>query len=747
MLKLNSLPIVIKIGVLFFALAAILAAGIGVSSYRVSSAVIREAQQNKMEIFNGILRSHVYTFMDNRRESLALTLEGGGIDKFLSGGGKAALQAYLKTNSRGFSSVSYFSPEGNLQGSTSGTMQSHVHRNIQTSTGPGQGYNDKLLYCETLKAFVLELVYSSLISAKPKGSLKAYIELDSLGKEIADLNIGQSIFFIITTQGGDILYAPDKKMTALNILRDGAGPEIVSLIKTGEGAAQGILNGKLCFALVKTVPQYNWRITAAIPAEHYTAPLERVKRGILLFSLLIGAVSVFAGLVAAYILITRPVSALTKAVLDISENRNFEARVPSPHDDEIGNVARAFNSVLTELSGFHGKRLSKSEEKLGAAEAQLRQAQKMEIVGRLACGVAHDFNNLLTTILANCVFLLKDLPEGDPRRDDVKEIQGASERAATLTRQLLAFSRKQILQPRIIDLNASIADIQRIIKRLIGEDITIKTTLEPGLPSIKADPGQIEQIIMNLAVNARNAMPKGGVLHFKTASRQIPPGAHLEHSSVGLPPGNYTALTVTDTGTGMTETTMAHLFEPFFTTKEEGKGTGLGLAMVYGIVKQSGGFIDVKSAPGSGAVFTIYLPANAGPALPDAKKTEVRAGPLKNTGTILLVEDDEALLRVTSRILKGAGYGVIEAGTARAALGCLEKDFILLLTDIVLPDISGVDLASRVLKVKPGVPVIFTSGYSEDEAIREILSRPENSFIQKPFTNEALLRKIDEALG
>ncbi len=751
MLKPNSLPIVVKIGVLFFALAAVLAGGIGVASYRISSGVVGEAQRETMERFSGNICSHLYTFMDSRRRELALTLDGSGIDKFLSDGNKQALRTYLENNSKGFLSVSYFSPAGDLQASTvrlAPCCREELKTPAHTGPGRGDGYSTKLHYCETLKTFILELDYSRHAAGnKPRGSLRAYIELDSVRDEFLGLSIGQSGFYFITTQDGDILHAADTKMTAHNIIRANSGPEIRNLVKAGKGIAHGTLNGKRCYIIAKTVPQYGWRVISAIPAEIYTAPLKHIKRDILLISLLIGTVSVFIGLLAAYVLVTRPVSLLTEAVLDISKNRNFEARVPALHDDEIGNVARAFNSVLAELSRLHKERLSNSEEKLSLTEAQLRQAQKMEIVGRLAGGVAHDFNNLLTIILSNCTFLLNDIPEGDPRREDVKGIRGAGERAVTLTRQLLAFSRKQILQPKPIDLNVTVTDTQKIIKRLIGEDIQIKTTLEPGLPGVKADPGQIEQVIVNLAVNARDAMPGGGTLHFTTVSLLITAGARLEHSPVVLPPGKYTVLAVADTGTGMTESTLGHLFEPFFTTKEEGKGTGLGLAMVYGIIKQSGGFIEVKSAPGDGSVFRIYLPSIAIAARPETQIPAGQACALKTTGTILLVEDDEALLRMTSRILKGAGYTVLEAATARAALNCLDKDFKLLLTDVTLPDISGVDLAVQVLKAKPGLPVIFTSGYSENEDLREILSRPENNFIQKPFTNEALLHKILEVMG
>ena len=751
MIKFNSFSIVVKLGLLFSALSALLAGAIGFSSYRISRTVIRRSQRETLDMLTRNISGHIYAFTDLRREELALILDNRAIGRFLSTGDKTALAAHLRENSRGFLSLSYFSPAGKLQAATAnaGALTPTLGPEL-TAADLSSGYTVRPWYSGALKTHVLELDYSDPASAKPRGRLKAFVDFKTVVEDFAGMKIGHGGFFIITSRNGQILYNSESKTHGLNFPPGSSDPGMERLIKTGEGTGLGLLNGTRSYAEVITLPQFGWRITAAIPEQEDASPLGDVKRGILLISLLIGAVSIFAGLIAANVLITRPMSRLTKAVRDISESRDLEARVPVQNNDEIGTVARAFNAMLAELSEFHKKSLGQTQEELSSAQAQLRQAQKMELVGRLAGGVAHDFNNLLTVILANCTFLLNDLPEGDPRREDVKGIRGAGERAVTLTRQLLAFSRKQILQPRLIDLNASLTDTQKIIKRLIGENIQVKTTLDPALPRVKADPGQIEQIIMNLSVNARDAMPGGGTLHFATATLQILPGARLEHAPVGLPPGKYTALTVADTGTGMNENTLAHLFEPFFTTKEEGKGTGLGLAMVYGIIKQSGGFIDVKSTPGSGAVFTIYLPAAAAAAAAAPAETEKAAVPAAAStaaGTILLVEDDEDLIRMTARILKGAGFAVMEAATAAAALNCLDKDFRLLLTDVTLPDISGVDLAAQVVKARPGTPVIFTSGYSESEELRGILSSPENNFIQKPFSNEALLRKIQEVLG
>jgi PAS domain S-box-containing protein len=384
--------------------------------------------------------------------------------------------------------------------------------------------------------------------------------------------------------------------------------------------------------------------------------------------------------------------------------------------------------------------------------AQLRQSQRMEVVGRLAGGVAHDFNNLLTAILGNCTFLLADIPQDDPRRADVEEIRKAGERAANLTRQLLAFSRKQVLQPRVLDMNSVLTDMEKLLRRLIGEDIELRISRAEGLAPVKADPGQMEQIVMNLAVNARDAMRKGGRLSIATGNLDLPKPRSLAHDAQ-VPPGRYMLMKVSDTGEGMDAQVLEHIFEPFFTTKETGKGTGLGLATVYGIVKQSGGFIDVRSEPGQGAAFSIFLPAasGAGPEGGQAEEGEVvekkkRRGQ-KGSGTILLVEDDEVVRRIALRILAEAGYIVIEAKSGQEALAHLDEHFDLVLTDIVLADIPGVEVAARLKSARPSVRVVFTSGYADNPDIRDILAKPENRFLQKPFTAQALRDMVSEALG
>jgi PAS domain S-box-containing protein len=372
-------------------------------------------------------------------------------------------------------------------------------------------------------------------------------------------------------------------------------------------------------------------------------------------------------------------------------------------------------------------------------EAQLLQAQKMEAVGRLAGGVAHDFNNLLTIISGYSQLALDQLSELDPVREGMLEINRAGERAAGLTRQLLAFSRKQVLKPEIVNLNAIVADTEKMLRRLIGEDIELVTRLAPKLAEVQVDAGQIEQVIINLAVNARDAMPEGGRLVIETAEADLEEKA--EGSGLDLPSGRYVTLSVTDTGAGMDAGTMSHIFEPFFTTKEQGKGTGLGLSTVYGIVKQSGGDIRVSSEPGRGASFTIYLPAaRKGGA---ASTREAAAPADRGTETVLLVEDEFGVRDLVARILKSAGYRVLPAANGGEALMICERfagPIHLLVTDIIMPGMSGRELAGRLESMRPGLRVLYISGYT-GHAMKQGAQ-----FIQKPFTPRALTRKVREVL-
>ena len=379
-------------------------------------------------------------------------------------------------------------------------------------------------------------------------------------------------------------------------------------------------------------------------------------------------------------------------------------------------------------------------------EDQFRQAQKMEAVGQLAGGVAHDFNNLLTVIGAHSDFLLDAIEPNDPKREDVEEIQKAGARASGLTRQLLAFSRKQILRPAVLDLNNTVESAEKMLRRLIGDHIEVSTILSPDLPHILADSGQLEQVLVNLAVNARDAMPDGGRLEIDTSSIEVSEQS-IDSNSV-TPPGKYVLLCVSDTGTGMDAATLKRVFEPFFTTKDPGKGTGLGLATVYGIIKQSGGYIWVDSELGSGTTFRIYLPQLAKELLPQ-EITNAAVAISKGMETILLIEDEDSLRRVVSRMLSAQGYVVLEARDGDDALSIAAgygAPIHLVLSDLIMPRTHGGEVCRRLQLERPDIKTICMSGYTDDEVIRRGIVAGDMPFIQKPFSQIDLARLVRETL-
>jgi CheY-like chemotaxis protein len=369
----------------------------------------------------------------------------------------------------------------------------------------------------------------------------------------------------------------------------------------------------------------------------------------------------------------------------------------------------------------------------------------MEAIGRLAGGVAHDFNNLLTIIFGSSDVLLEDLSRDYRLRAEVEEIMKAARRAASLTRQLLAFSRRQLLELQVLDLNALVANLEGMLRRLIGEDVEFRTVLTPARGTVLADPGQLEQVIMNLAVNARDAMPQGGKLTIETAAADLDESSAQAHIPVIA--GSYIMLAVSDTGTGMDAEVKARLFEPFFTTKEKGKGTGLGLAMVYGIVKQSGGYIWVYSEPRHGTTFKIYLPrieADPEPLAPKAAPVSLRG-----SETVLVVEDEEAVRSLIRTVLETRGYVVIaaEAGEAALRLANAHDGVIhLLVTDVVMPGMSGRDLAEHLAPVRREMKALYLSGYTDDAIVQHGVLEQGIAFLQKPFMPQELARKVREVL-
>ncbi|HET7787009.1 MAG TPA: PAS domain S-box protein [Myxococcales bacterium] len=386
----------------------------------------------------------------------------------------------------------------------------------------------------------------------------------------------------------------------------------------------------------------------------------------------------------------------------------------------------------------------RAEEVLRKTEEQLRQAQKMEAIGRLTGGVAHDFNNILSVILSYSVLLMEEAPAESQLQDDLAEIKYAAERAARLTQQLLAFSRRQILSPSVNDLNGVVSGMEDMLRRLLGEDVDLVVSLAPNGARVLVDRGQIEQVIMNLAVNGRDAMPGGGKLTIEIQRAEVDDS----YAVAGLVPGPYFVIAVTDNGVGMDAATQARIFEPFFTTKEPGKGTGLGLSTALGIVQQSGGHITAYSEPGEGTTFKVYLPPAPGAAVADAADAPRRAS-LCGTETILLVEDDERLRHLARTILARHGYQVLEARDGGDALTIGEQyagNIALLLTDVVVPKLTGVELARRLSAPRPEMAVLYTSGYADDAVLRHGVLESGAAFVQKPFTPEALLRKVREVI-
>jgi PAS domain S-box-containing protein len=390
-----------------------------------------------------------------------------------------------------------------------------------------------------------------------------------------------------------------------------------------------------------------------------------------------------------------------------------------------------------------------AEEALREAEERQRHSQKLEAVGRLAGGVAHDFNNILTVITGYCELMLRQAHPDDPIRRQLDEVHRAADRAASLTRQLLAFSRKQVLQPQALDLNQIVTGMEKMLRRLIGEDIELRTSLAPDIGAVEADPGQIEQVILNLTVNGRDAMPTGGQLTVHTANVTMDPDTLSTDGNGTLTPGDYVMFSVSDTGVGMSTDVQAHLFEPFFTTKGIGKGTGLGLATCYGIVKQSNGDIRVYTEPGYGTTFKVYLPRIV---KPQAEQAAPRAADTLAPGreTVLVVEDEPALRELATMVLSEAGYTVLEAGDGRHALDVVaqhrEDKIDLMVTDVIMPNLGGKELADRMKVIRPECKVLFISGYTDDALAHHGILGNDLEFLEKPFSPVRFTHKVREVL-
>jgi signal transduction histidine kinase/CheY-like chemotaxis protein len=455
--------------------------------------------------------------------------------------------------------------------------------------------------------------------------------------------------------------------------------------------------------------------------------------------LTLGFLAVFAGGALVFLLsrtFTRPLESLVHGVRAL-ESGNYDYPLGPDTGDEVSEVTAAFERMRGTLQKNHEQRAS--------LENQLRQAQKMEAVGRLAGGVAHDFNNLLTVIKGHSDLLEMKLGTLSPAQSSIAQVRKAADRATALTRQLLAFSRMQVLQPRVLDLNSLISDVGKMLPMLIGEEIEYTFHAGDSLARVKADPSQIEQILVNLAVNAHDAMPKGGKLNISTQNVIL--DAVYARSHPPTVAGRYVLLTVADTGCGMDELTKAKVFEPFFTTKELGKGTGLGLATVYGVVKQSGGYIWVDSAPDQGTRFEIFLPqCAAAPQLPS--EDEPAAKYSRGVGTVLLAEDEEAVRDLASEFLLSSGYHVIAGKDGLDALEKAEQEtgkIDVLVTDVIMPRMRGTELAQRLKRAHPRIKIVYMSGYLEHDSDEDFVA--DSAHLQKPFSRDSLLKKMRDALG
>ncbi len=513
--------------------------------------------------------------------------------------------------------------------------------------------------------------------------------------------------------------------------------EFTAQLRTGPWKEQVTLDGERFFASTVELTSGPEPVSVIVLKSYNEALAYLEKQNQLLGGL--GILAVLAGGVFVFVIsdrFTRPLARLFEGVQAL-EKGDYSYPVEATGSDEVAHLTRAFDRMR--------RTLKSDESQKHQLEEQLRQAQKMEAVGRLAGGVAHDFNNLLTIIKGHGGLMLEKLPASDPLQRNANQIEMAANRAASLTRQLLAFSRMQVLEPKVLDLNVLVAEMCSLLKRLVREDISFTFRAGESLGRVRADPGQIEQVIMNLTVNACDAMPTGGKLVVET--KNVCVDEALAKTRPPLSPGDYIRLTVEDTGHGMDASTKERIFEPFFTTKEMGKGTGLGLATVYGVVKQSGGCIWVESAPGQGTRFEVYLPVVSEEEAEDESRASTPKSNGHHSGAVLIVEDEEAVRELAAEFMRSAGYKVLTAEDGIEAIAIAKRSgpIRVLVTDIVMPNMRGPELA-KILKAKrKDLKIIFMSGYLEfNKGDDEFLEG--SYFLQKPFSRDSLVSKVDESL-
>jgi signal transduction histidine kinase/CheY-like chemotaxis protein len=619
---------------------------------------------------------------------------------------------------------------------TAANAEKLFRRSLKEDTGVGWWYGDGQLFQVVLQPYYDDEPRKSRLL----GTAVVGRELDVRGaSELARISSSQ----LVLRNGSDVVmstFSVANEQELIPQLRESPLGEDTQIGKERFFASSLALSSGASPTLSLTVlKSYN----------EATASLERLNR--LLLGL--GLAAVFGGGALVFVITdrsTRPLSCLAEGVRAL-EQGDFTYPLKSRGGDEVAQVTRAFVDMRNTLQRNEVQRRQDETQKEQLEgqrlqlEGQLRQAQKMDAMGRLAGGVAHDFNNLLTVIKGNSSLLVERLQSDDRLLGCTRQIENAADRAASLTRQLLAFCRMQVLQPKIMDLNMQVSDMCKLLRRLIREDIAFNFHAGESLGRVKADPGQIEQVIMNLAVNAGDAMPTGGSLSVET--RNVAVDERYALARPPIKPGEYVLLAVADTGHGMDAETKARIFEPFFTTKEQGKGTGLGLATVYGIVKQSGGCVWVESEPGKGARFEVYLPRVDGAVETDAPE-ETAATAVRRRRTVLIAEDEEAVRDLASEFLESAGYRVLTAKDGTEALGVAERcdeAIHLLLTDVVMPRMRGPELAKRLKGLRNGLRVIYMSGYLEYNRGNEDFLE-EGFFLQKPFSREMLVHRVGEAL-
>jgi len=610
------------------------------------------------------------------------------------------------------------------------TAEKLLRRSLKDDSGAGWWFGDGHLFQVVLQPYYQDEPRQSRLL----GTVIVGCELDARGAS----DLGRiSSSHLVFRYGNDVVMSTltlSEEQELVPQLRDRPAREEIQIGKERFFASSLALTSGTEPALSLTVLK---------SYDEATASLKRLNR--LLLGL--GLAAVLAGGVLVFVISdrsTRPLACLAEGVRALEQGDFTYPLKSNGGGDEVTQVTRAFVDMRSSLQRNEVQRQQHEAQKL-QLEGQLRQAQKMDAMGRLAGGVAHDFNNLLTVIKGNSSLLVESLQSDERLLGRIQQIEHSADRAASLTRQLLAFCRMQVLQPKILDLNIVVSEMCKLLKRLIREDIAFNFHAAESLGRVKADPGQIEQVIMNLAVNAGDAMPAGGSLTIETRNVIVDEQCALTRPPIL--PGEYVLLAVTDTGHGMDAETKTRIFEPFFTTKEQGKGTGLGLATVYGIVKQSGGCVWVESEPEKGARFEIYLPL-LDEAAEHAESEEIAVTPVRRRKTVLIVEDEEGVRELASEFLQSAGYTVLTAKDGTEALVIAEQSdgpIHLLLTDVVMPKMRGPELAKLLKGLRTSLRIVYMSGYLEYNRGNEDFLE-EGFFLQKPFSRDTLVHKVGEAL-